>query len=179
MVMKRTKHSTVRLHEADRASLAAHFLALGEEDRRLRFGVNLPDVSLRAYVARLDFRSDRLFGVHDGNMELVAVAHAAPGEAGSELGLSVLPGWRGQGVGNALFRRAVSFLRKRGTQAVFVHCLAENAAMLHLARKNGMHVAFSGGEADAYLALQPSGLLEPEALQVLAFGKVNRDGVVG
>jgi ribosomal protein S18 acetylase RimI-like enzyme len=171
--MKRTKHATVRLHEADRASLAAHFLALGPEDRRLRFGLSLADESLRDYVARLDFRHDRLFGVHDGNLELVAVVHAAPGEAGSELGLSVLPGWRGQGVGDALFRRAVSFLRKRGTQAVFVHCLAENAAMLHLARKNGMKIVFSSGEADAYLALQPSGLLEPQPLQVLALGKMN------
>jgi ribosomal protein S18 acetylase RimI-like enzyme len=179
MVMKRTKHSTVRLREADRASLAAHFLALGEEDRRLRFGVNLSDDSLRDYVARLDFRRDRLFGLHDSNLELVAVVHVAPGDAGSELGLSVLHGWRGQGVGDALFRRAVTFLRKQGSQAVFVHCLAENAAMLHLARKNGLRVAYSGGEADAYLALQPSGLLEPKPLEVLALGKMNRDGVVG
>ena len=153
--MKRTKHTTVRLREADRASLEAHFLALGGEDRRLRFGVSLGDDSLRDYVARVDFGRDRLYGVHDDNLELVAVVHVAAGEGGSELGLSVLEGWRGQGAGDALFRRAVNFLRNRNARVVFVHCLAENAAMLHLARKNGMRIVFSHGEGDARLELDP------------------------
>jgi GNAT superfamily N-acetyltransferase len=155
MGMKRTKPSTIRLGEADRASLAAHFACLGEEDRRLRFGLNLGDESLRDYVARIDFSRDRLYGVHDDSLKLVAVVHVAAGEGGSELGLSVVPGWRGQGLGDALFRRAVNFLRNRNARVVFVHCLAENAAMLHLARKNGMRTVFSHGEGDARLELEP------------------------
>jgi GNAT superfamily N-acetyltransferase len=154
--MKRTKPSTVRLGERDRASLAVHFLALDAEDRRLRFGLNLADASVREYVAHVDFGRDRLYGAHDDNLELVAVVHVAAGDGGSELGLSVLPGWRGQGLGNVLFRRAVNFLRNRGAQVVFVHCLAENAAMLHLASKNGMRTVFDHGEGDARLELEPA-----------------------
>jgi GNAT superfamily N-acetyltransferase len=154
--MKRTTPSTVRLVERDRASLVAHFMALGPDDRRLRFGLSLSDESLRQYVARVDFGRDRLYGAHDDKLELVAVVHVAAGDGGSELGLSVLDGWRGQGLGNVLFRRAVNFLRNRGARVVFVHCLAENAAMLHLARKNGMRSVFDHGESDARLELEPA-----------------------
>jgi hypothetical protein len=37
-----------------------------------------------------------------------------------------------------------------------MHCLSENSAMLHLARKQGMHIVSASGEADAHLALAPS-----------------------
>jgi hypothetical protein len=36
---------------------------------------------------------------------------------------------------------------------VFVHCLTENGAMMHLARKNRMRIIPAGGETDARLAL--------------------------
>jgi hypothetical protein len=58
-------------------------------------------------------------------------------------------------LGNALFTRAVTFLRNRGTLEVFVHCLSENGAMMHLARKNGMRIVYSGSESDARLQLDP------------------------
>jgi hypothetical protein len=38
-----------------------------------------------------------------------------------------------------------------------VHCLSENAAMMHLARKNGMRIVYSGAESDGRLQLpQPT-----------------------
>lgn len=49
----------------DRSALERHFLALGAEDRRLRFGAHLGDFSVREYVARLDFDADAAFGVFD------------------------------------------------------------------------------------------------------------------
>ena len=66
------------------------------------------------------------------------------------------PGFRGRGYGDALFRRAVTFLRNRGVREVFVHCLAENGAMMHLARKQGMEIGVDAGEADAWLRLAPA-----------------------
>jgi hypothetical protein len=44
-------------------------------------------------------------------------------------------------------------LVNRGVREVFVHCLTENGAMMHLARRNGMRVVRDGPETDAYLAL--------------------------
>jgi hypothetical protein len=37
-----------------------------------------------------------------------------------------------------------------------MHCLTENAAMMHLARKQGMDIVAEAGEADAWLKLPPA-----------------------
>lgn len=153
--MTTTTTLTVRLREADRAALETHFLALDGEDRRLRFGASISDEGVRAYVARIDFERDGLFAVHDDELKLLAVVHVAFGDGGAEMGLSVLPGLRGNGLGNALFTRAVMHLRNRGEPEVFVHCITENAAMMHLARRHGMRVINDGSESDAQLALDP------------------------
>lgn len=147
---------TLRLGESDRAALEAHFIALETEDRRLRFGSAIGDEGLRAYVARIDFERDGVFAVQGEDLRLLAVVHIAITETSAELGLSVLAGLRGTGLGSALFARAVMYLRNRGVREVFVHCIAQNAAMMHLARKHGMQVVYSGSESDARLALAPA-----------------------
>ena len=155
------KHSvpTVRLRGMDRPAVAQHFLSLGPEDRRLRFGALLSDDGIRSYVDRMDFDNDGVFAVLSDDLSILALVHVAVLEDLAELGLSVLAPQRGQGAGQALFRRAVTFLRNRAVRAVVVHCLTENAAMMHIARNNGMRVVHSGGESDAHLALDP-----PDAL---------------
>ena len=148
--------TTVRLTERDRPALEAHFIALGPEDRRLRFGASIGDDGLRDYTARIDFERDGLFAVQDEELRLLAVVHVAVTEASAELGLSVQHGLRGLGLGTALFARAVMHLRNRGVREVFVHCIAENAPMMHLARKHGMRLVSAGSESDGRLALEPA-----------------------
>ena len=148
--------SSVRLGSPDRGALEAHFLALDRDDRRLRFGANIGDDGLRDYVARIDFEHDGVFAVQDETLRILAVVHVARSPGFAELGLSVLPAARGQGLGGTLFRRALVFLRNLGIESVFVHCLSENAAMMHMARGNGMRVESSGSETDARLALPPA-----------------------
>jgi GNAT superfamily N-acetyltransferase len=97
---------------------------------------------------------DGVFAVHDGAMRLLAVVHVAFGTS-AELGISVLPEARNQGVGTALFERAVMHLRNRGAREAFVHCLSENGAMTHIARKLGMRVIPCGGETDARIGISP------------------------
>ena len=145
--------STVRLHEPDRDALARHFLRLNPADRRLRFGSTIPDEGILAYVARIDFERDCVFAVHDERLAWIAVVHVALSGASAELGLSVLPGYRGYGNGDALLKRAVVWLRNRRVLSVYVHCIAENAGMMHLARKNGMRIVYSGAESDGRLEL--------------------------
>jgi ribosomal protein S18 acetylase RimI-like enzyme len=152
---KKTSPLTLRLRETDRSALEQHFIALDSEDRRLRFGASISNEGLRMYVARIDFERDGVFAVHDDDLKLLAVVHVAVGEGEPEMGLSVLPAMRDQGLGNALFARAVIHLRNRGRRHVFVHCISENAAMMHLARKNGMRIANAGSETDAHLVLEP------------------------
>ena len=145
----------MRLRSSDRAALLDHFLALGPEDRRLRFGTTMRDETIAAYVDRIDFVRDGVFAVHDGTMRLLAAVHFAVTDGSAELGLSVLPEARNQGLGQALFERAVMHLRNHGTQRAFVHCLSENGAMMHIARKLGMSVVPCGPETDAHVEIDP------------------------
>jgi GNAT superfamily N-acetyltransferase len=145
----------VRLHPADRPALLAHFTSLDSEDRRLRFGAPLHDESIADYVERIDFVRDGVFAVHDGTLRMLAVVHVAFTEDSAELGISVLPQARKQGLGSALFERAVMHLRNRGAREAFIHCLSENGAMMHIARKLGMSIIPCGHETDARIRVDP------------------------
>jgi GNAT superfamily N-acetyltransferase len=147
---------TRELTRLERPKLAAHFLALDAEDRRLRFGLPISDAVVTDYVGRIDFARDAVFGVFDDELNLAGAAHLARAEDHAELGVSVLPAHRGRGVGAALLERAHTHARNWGIGALFMHCLTENAAMMHLARKQGMRIAAASGEADAHLELAPA-----------------------
>jgi GNAT superfamily N-acetyltransferase len=147
-----------RLAPASHDALKAHFAELGAEDRRLRFGASLNADAVDAYVDRIDFSRDGVFGVHDERLALIGVAHVAMDETAAELGVSVLPAHRARGIGGALFDRAVEHARNRFVSALCMHCLADNPAIMHLARRSGMRIVVDGGEADAHLALPPATL---------------------
>lgn len=164
------------LAERDRRRLLNHFLALPDSDRLLRFGSVLPDELLTRYVQKLNFSRDSIFGVYDTDFRLVGVGHLAfaPREAlpavrdattkerVAEFGVSVLPEARGMGVGSRLFERAAIHCRNADVDTLYMHCLASNRVMMHIAKKSGMKIERSYGEADAYLKLTP-----PDAASVL------------
>jgi GNAT superfamily N-acetyltransferase len=145
-----------RLTEASRPELERHFLSLASEDVRLRFGAAIAAAAIVDYVARIDFDVDAAFGVHDEALSLAGVAHVAFTGDMAELGVSVLPGHRGRGIGSALLARGAEHVRNRFVTRLFMHCLAENATILHIARKLGMTICVDTGEADAFLKLPPA-----------------------
>jgi RimJ/RimL family protein N-acetyltransferase len=145
-----------RLTATSRPELFAHFLALPVEDRRLRFGSPRSAESIADYVDAIDFDRDAVFAVHDDRLALVGVAHVAFGDDSAELGLSVLPTHRRQGIGGALFERGAAHARNRSVPRLFMHCLAENAPIMRIARKFGMDVVTQFGDADAHVALPPA-----------------------
>jgi GNAT superfamily N-acetyltransferase len=142
-----------RLPEGSRAGLERHFLSLEAEDVRLRFGVSIGAGAIVRYVASIDFDVDAVLGVHDESLSIIGVAHVAFTGSLAELGVSVLPGHRGRGIGTALLARAAGHVRNRFVTRLFMHCLAENAGMLHIARKLGMTICVEAGEAEAFLNL--------------------------
>lgn len=158
------------LSERDRRRLLMHFLALEDSDRLLRFGSVLPDVLVTRYVQRLDFNRDAVFGVFDAELALAGVGHlafvpcdtkpvaaeATGKERVAELGVSVASAARGKGVGSKLFERAAIHCRNEDIDTLTMHCLASNQTMTHIARKAGMEISRTHGEADAYLKLVPA-----------------------
>lgn len=143
-----------RLAEPDRDDLLRHFLALDDDDRRLRFGTSVRDDHVRRYIGSLDFERSYVYGVRDADGGWLGVGHLqdeTPGNA--ELGLSVLPHARGHGLGAAIFRYAVAQASRNGSTRLYMHMLTSNRAILSIARNAGMHIESGGGEADAHLVV--------------------------
>lgn len=178
MMMATTRPVTVdkptirvkELSERDRRRLLMHFLALDNSDRLLRFGSVLPDELITRYVQMLDFSRDAVFGVYDDNLRLAGVGHLAFASRETvpllsnatlkariaEFGLSVAASARGQGIGSRLFKRAAIHCRNEDIDTLYMHCLASNQTIIHIAKKAGMEIRREYGEADAYLKLVPA-----------------------
>ncbi|MFO1316863.1 MAG: GNAT family N-acetyltransferase [Burkholderiales bacterium] len=144
-----------RLSANAKDAYRTHLLALPPADVRLRFGAPMAAAAIAAYVDRIDFDADEIFGVLGDAMRLDGAAHLAFADEFAELGVSVLPSARGRGIGHALVARAAEHARNRSVPRLFMHCLAENAAMVRIARKAGMDVIVHTGEADAQVTLPP------------------------
>lgn len=150
------------LHSNHRGQILNHLLLLNEDDRRLRFGAQTPNEVIGHYVEHLDFKKDKVFGHFDAMLNLIGIAHLAylpmthDRSQSAEFGVSVLTSGRGRGIGTALLARASVHARNTAIKTLFVHCLAHNKAMMHIARKAGMQVELAYGDADARLRLPPA-----------------------
>ena len=144
---------TRELHANECPQLLTHLLALNAEDRRLRFAHALSDDGVCHYVEGIDLTRDTVFVVTDANLAIIGAAHLAREDGHAQLGMSVLPQSRGQGIGGALLARCAARARNWGVRVMFMNCLVENAAMMHLARKEGLKIAVSGVDAEAFVRL--------------------------
>jgi GNAT superfamily N-acetyltransferase len=146
-----------------RAGIIRHLLSLNDGDRYLRFGYAAQETQIRAYVDKLNFDRDEIYGIYNRSLVLIAVAHLAFSSDPStkncaEFGVSVLAEARGKGYGTALFDRAITHARNQGVDLMFIHALTENTAMLKIARNAGARVERDGSESEAYLKLPPATL---------------------
>ncbi len=126
-----------------RRRLLRHLLALSPADRYLRFGYAAGDDQITRYALSLDFERDEVLGIFNRRLELVAAAHVAyPPDAEwqddtAEFGVSVLPCYRGRGLGGRLFQLACLHARNRNKRFLLIHALSENAPMLRIAERAG------------------------------------------
>lgn len=153
------------LGESDRAAMQQHFARLSSDDLRLRFGRTPDRIWLRQYVDGIDLESDAVLGVRSGD-QLLGLTHLALYRGAVELGLSVLPQARHQGIASAMFERAVLYARNRGVVELFMHCLSENQPMRAIARRAGMRLVVEGSETDAFIELPPATVFSIGAEQI-------------
>jgi RimJ/RimL family protein N-acetyltransferase len=144
-----------RLNETAGGALLRHYLQLPPADRRLRFGASLSPEAVAEFVRGIDFIRHGVFAVHDRDLAITGVAHIGVNDDAAELGLSVLPTHRGAGAGSALVERAILYARNRFLSRLYMHCLAENAPIMRIARRFGMHIATASGNAESFLELPP------------------------
>ena len=128
---------TIRRAEAsDLEGMLDAYEAVAAEGRYI--GAELP-------IDRRERRSRWLEGLGDGSAAtFVAEAQGAiVGTAGitgtgpSELGMLVVPGWRGRGVGSALLRASISWARGAGSHKISLQVWPHNTAAISLYLKHG------------------------------------------
>jgi GNAT superfamily N-acetyltransferase len=145
-----------KLSILDKQRIINNLIHLQGEDRRLRFGTMCTDEYIENYVTKSFEQESKWFGVDHIDGHLVATCHVAIFDGEAELGCCVDEDYRGEGLAQQMFDRAVTWLRTKGITNVFMHCLTENAAMRHIARKNEMTVVSGYGDTDAEVEVEPA-----------------------
>lgn len=130
------------------------------DDRRLRFCYPAADTSVKLYIER-SFENlgwDNMWFIIEDAGHVIASCHVAYDEKKNvaEIAFTVNPDYRGQGLGQQLFDRGVTWARMRGANGIFMACLAENKITQHIAKKNGMDVVNADGDREATLELNKS-----------------------
>lgn len=143
--------------DLQRQEVIKHLLSLDREDLRLRFGYTPTDAIVEKYVTDTwNKDGHRWFGIYHPDYDgVVATIHVAQMEDdAAEFGFTVLKELRGHGLGDTLFKRGALWAKARCIKHVFMHCLSENKAVQHIARKNDMKVvSLGGGESEADVTL--------------------------
>lgn len=144
-----------KLSLADSHRIIQNLVKLQGNDRRLRFGSVCNDDYIINYVTKSFDQECQWFGVDHIDGHLVATCHAVIFNGEAELGCCVDEDFRGEGLAQQMFDRAVTWLRTKNITNVFMHCLTENAAMRHIARKNEMTIVSGYGDSDASVEVSP------------------------
>jgi GNAT superfamily N-acetyltransferase len=103
------------LSVAHRGALGLHLMTLTAEDRYARFGLTLSDEAVLNWVARLCWQEQQWWGAwmpHDADLGLLgSLQLSATSQTGDwELGLTVVPLLRNQGLGTLLLGTALNQL---------------------------------------------------------------------
>lgn len=150
------------LDDEDRPKIESHLLRLSLEDRYLRFFAALGDYQIKKYVAGLDLKQGRAFGVFTlPDRRLVGLAHVSritkqDLRVMAELGVSVDSDMRTKGLGKRLMDRAITYCQTSNVNTLFMSCLRENKVMQKLAREFGLRLVVNADEAMAELDMDPA-----------------------
>lgn len=143
-----------KLSAPERVLFADHLKRLNAEDRRYRFVVSaMSDWRIDAYVEAIP-ADDVIIGAFTDS-HLIGAAHMGLFGRVAEIGLTVNCGQRRRGVGVELLRRAARVARNRLAERLQVLCLADNVAIMAMARALKMDVRQDGVTAEASLRLPP------------------------
>lgn len=144
------------IHE--RPLFVEHLKRLTPNDRQFRFAqAHVSNDTIDRYVAGIAADDLILGSFIDEN--LVGAAHVAFAGDLAEVGVSVDPDHRTEGIGAELFQRAARWARNRRAGRLYTLCQSDNRSMMALATKLGMTIHRESGTAEAFLALAPPDLL--------------------
>ena len=142
------------MYEQDEGNLIDHFLVdIKGNDRYLRFGYQATNDNVMDYLSKAfnDFGVTNMWFIAEDEGRVVGSVHVTISDNDvAEMGFTVSPDYRGQGLGQDLFQRAAIWAMMKGAKTLYTQCLSENQVMQHIAKKNGMTVVTIGyGEKEA------------------------------
>ena len=131
-----------------------HLHKLDEASKYLRFGYHIRDEMINQLCDRFESNPDKhvLFCIENDDLDFIAVGHVSL-EGEMELAFSVLKGYQGQGMGNALMKRIIQWCRTHSKLKGSMVCLTSNGAIKHLCLKHGIHIHSEHGETQADIEL--------------------------
>jgi RimJ/RimL family protein N-acetyltransferase len=141
------------MYESDKGKLFDHFLVdIVGEDRYLRFAHRATNENIQNYLEEslLRYGSTDIWFVAEHDDKFVGTVHVSVVGDTAEMGFTVSPDFRGQGIGQDLFVRGATWAMMKGAKTIYTVCLSENKVMQHIAKKNGMTVVtIDAGEKEA------------------------------
>ena len=150
-----------------------HLKNLDEDDKYTRFGYLIKDSTIDQIILDMIYSQDShyLFVALEGE-EILGFGHFAREDNDWELAVSVNKYAQGQGIADKLMTTMISWGKTRGITSVFMHCIADNKKIQHLALKHGLRtVERSGPDITAKVKLP-----DPTALDYTAdFMREQRD----
>ena len=121
----------------------------------MRFGYPIRNEQIINLCNQWRENSDKniVFAIENEDLEVVGVAHISLEEDPAELAFSVLKECQGQGMGDALMKRAIAYCQNHSIKHGCMVCLGSNDKIKKLARKNGILVKTEYGDASAEIAI--------------------------
>ena len=169
-IMKET-YNLIRLFDTSTEWIIEHFKKLSSRDIYLRFGYYPTEEKITEYITKTlrqdneRENADFWFAIKDG-VEIVATLHVAIRGNTAEFGFTVDEAHRGKKLGQLLFARGFQLTSEYSIDEIFLTCLAENAAMRHIARKFGLHMKSHGPDVESTLQV-PKGVLTKKYMEAL------------
>lgn len=142
-------HTIYKLPKHEFYRYRTHLLSLDEESRYMRFGFHIKNDTINELCNRWEMNSDKhkVFAIENNNLEVVAIGHVSLEDDVPELAFSVFKECQGQGMGDALMKRAIEYCQNRGIKIGCMVCLMSNDKIKGLARKHGIMVKTDDGDS--------------------------------
>lgn len=151
-------HTIYKLEKSEFHRYKLHLLSLDEESRYMRFGYHIKTEQIRDLCNKWRDNADKhiIFAIENSDLEVVGIAHVSLEDTPAELAFSVLKECQGQGMGDALMKRAIEYCQNHGIKTGCMVCLGSNDKIKGLARKHGIKLQTSHGETVADIELEPA-----------------------
>ena len=134
---------------------AQHLKNLSTEDRYTRFCYAIRDEQIDQLILKILYNQQdhHLFTATVDNV-VVGFGHLAREGNDWEFAVSVDSKYQGQGIANKLLGFIIPWAQIHGVHNVYMHCIAQNQKIQHLARKHGLRtVDRDGGEITSRVEL--------------------------